>query len=290
MSLSRRWIADAYNSARRAAPKPRMPRALDAVRSPRSTNGNGPAHRRMNDPPWHGYFINLEGSQDRRASIEARLKSAGISDRYRRFQAVDGNLAPAQRPTNMLPGTFGCLLSHAALISLPHPHDRALHVLEDDATLSRHFVPVMDRLLASGALRPFDLIFTDVAPFPNDAPALDQLKNAYDAATAGGGPRFGLLDLKQLQFVGTTSYFVNPESLDKVKAVLRNTTPPLPVDTLYRQMIQLAHLRAACVFPFVTATDPRLVSIINGAQTLLAAAFDAVRYAFYADADMAAAI
>jgi hypothetical protein len=185
---------------------------------------------------------------------------------------------------------LGCLLSHAALMSLPHPRDRYLHVIEDDAMLSRHFVPVMEHLLASGALRPFDLIFTDVAPYPNDAPTIDALKQAYDAATAGADPRFGLLDLKPVPFVGTTSYFVNPDSLDKVGAMLRNTTPPLPVDSLYLKMIQLGHLRAACIFPFVTATDPRLVSVINGAQTAIAAAFDAVRYAFYADADIEAAV
>jgi GR25 family glycosyltransferase involved in LPS biosynthesis len=243
----------------------------------------------MNDTRWHGYFINLEGSHDRRASIEAGLTRAGIADRYRRFEAVDGHSA-SQRPANLLPGTWGCLLSHTALMSLPHPRDRVLHVLEDDATLSRHFVPVMEHLLASGALQPFDLVFTDVAPFPNDAPTLDTLKKAYDAATAGAELRFGLFDLQLFPFVGTTSYFVNPDSLDKVATVLKTTTPPLPVDNLYRKMIQLGQLRAACIFPFITATDPRLVSIINGAQTVLAAAFDAVRYLFYADADIAAAV
>jgi hypothetical protein len=244
----------------------------------------------MNDAPWHGYFINLERSHDRRASIESGLKRAGIGDRYRRFEAIDGRLAALKRPTNLHPGALGCLFSHAALMSLPHPRDRFLHVIEDDATLSRHFVPLMEHLIASGALRPFDLVFTDVAPFPNDVPMIDKLKTAYDAATADAGPRFWLLDLKLFQFVGTTSYFVNPESLDKVKAVLRNTTPPLPVDSLYLKMIQLGHLRAACIFPFVTATDPRLVSLINGEQTVIASAFDAVRYAFYADADIAAAM
>ena len=244
----------------------------------------------MNDAPWHGYFINLERSHDRRASIEAGLNRAGIRDRYQRFEAVDGRLAASQTPTNLVHGALGCLLSHTALMSLPHPRDRFLHVLEDDAMLSRHFVPVMEHLIASAALRPFDLVFTDVAPFPNDAPTIDALKKAYDSATADAGPRFGLLDLKLFQFVGTTSYFVNPESLDKVGAVLRNRTPPLPIDTLYRQMIQLGHLRAACIFPFATATDPRFVSVINGAQTVVASAFDAVRYVFYADADIAAAV
>src|SRR5215831_1337292 len=110
----------------------------------------------MTDAPWHGYFINLERSNDRRASIKAGLARAGISDRYQRFQAVDGRLAASQIPTNLPDGALGCLLSHAAPISLPHPRDRYLHVLEDDATLSRHFVPVMENLLASGALRPFD--------------------------------------------------------------------------------------------------------------------------------------
>src|SRR5262249_1492157 len=92
-------------------------------------------------------------------------------------------------------------------------------------------------------------------------------------------------------FAGTTSYFVNPESLDKIRTALRNTTPPLlPVDSLYGMMIQQGHLCAACIFPFATATNPRLVSEINGVQTLLASAFDAVRYVFYADADIVAAV
>jgi GR25 family glycosyltransferase involved in LPS biosynthesis len=244
----------------------------------------------MSDAPWHGYFINLERSQDRRASIEAGLARCGISGRYQRFEAVDGHSARSHTPTNMLPGAWGCLVSHTAVISLAHRRDRYLHVLEDDATLSRHFVPLMERLIASGALRPFDLVFTDVAPLPNDAVTIVNLKTAYDAATAGAELQFRLLDLRRFQFVGTTSYFVNPESLDKVEGLLRHTTPPLPVDTLYLKMIHSGDLRAACVFPFATATDPRLVSIINGEQTLLAAAFDAVRYAFYADADIAAAM
>jgi hypothetical protein len=245
----------------------------------------------MKDAPWHGYFINLERSHDRRASIEAGLARAGISDRYQRFQAIDGRLAASQIPTNLSDGALGCRLSHAALMSLPHPRDRFLHVLEDDATLSRYFVPVLEHLLASGALRSFDLVFTDVAPLPNDATTIDMLKKAYDTATAGTDLRFGLLDLQPFPFAGTTSYFVNPESLDAVKTVLQNTTLPLlPVDSLYAQMIQQGHLRAACVFPFATATNPRLVSEINGVQTLLASAFDAVRYVFYADADIAAAV
>jgi hypothetical protein len=242
----------------------------------------------MSDAPWHGYFINLERSQDRRASIESALFRAGIGDRYQRFEAVDGSLTGSERPAGMLPGVWGCLRSHTELLSLAHPRDRFLHVLEDDATLSRHFVPVMEQLFASGVLRPFDLVFTDVAPYPNDAATQGKLNEAYDAASAGGDLRFGLLDLRLFPFVGATSYFVNPQSLDKVKALLRNTTPPLPVDTLYLRMIHLGQLRAVCLFPFATTTDPRLVSTINGGQTLLASAFDAVRYIFYADADMAA--
>src|SRR5215831_12161827 len=145
----------------------------------------------MSNAPWHGYFINLERSNDRRASIKTQLTRAGISDRYQRFQAVDGRLAASQISTSLADGALGCLLSHAALMSLPHARDRFLHVLEDDATLSRHFVPVMEQLLAGGALAPFDLVFTDVAPFPNDAPTIDLLKKAYDAATADADLRFG---------------------------------------------------------------------------------------------------
>lgn len=238
------------------------------------------------DAPWHGHFINLERSEDRRASIEAELARAGIGERYQRFKAVDGRWAAFQRSSDLMPGALGCLLSHAAVMSLPHRRDRYLHVIEDDATLSRHFVPVMERLITSGALEPFDIVFTDVAPYPNDPSAIDRLMKAYAAATADAEMRFELIDLKQFEFVGTTSYFVNPDRLHKVKAVLWDTTPPLPVDRLYGAMIQSGELRAATIFPFVTATDPKLVSIINGAQTVVAAAFDAVRYAFYADADM----
>ena len=241
------------------------------------------------DAPWHGYFINLEQSQDRRASIEAGLAKAGIQNRYQRFKAVDGRWAAFQRSADMRHGALGCLLSHAAVMSLRHPSDRFLHVLEDDAILSHRFVPVVERLIASGALEPFDLVFTDVACFPNDFETIDRLTKAYATATADAEIRFELLDLKPFEFVGTTSYFVNPDSLKKVKAVLWETTPPLPVDRLYGRLIQSGELRAASIFPFVTATDPRLVSIINGAQTVVAAAFDAVRYAFYADADMEAA-
>src|ERR1700761_1448299 len=94
-----------------------------------------------------GFYINLDRSPDRRAQIEAELeKLAGIGA-YERFAAVDGHASPL-RPEFGFRGMLGCFLSHLGVLEANRDQggDDWLHVIEDDALVSRLAAPVIETL------------------------------------------------------------------------------------------------------------------------------------------------
>lgn len=238
--------------------------------------------------PWVGYYINLDRSPERRASIERQLATMGISSLYKRFSAVDGSrFAPMH---GMTPGELGCARSHAKLLSSLKPNVRFVHILEDDAVLAADFSKIMMSLIESGALDQFDIVFTDVFPFDTQAVSLRKLKSAYDAATSGPTPRFGLIDLRGFGFGGTNSYFVNVKSLPKVLMAVNGGflrgQGPQPIDLVFRRDIDAKILRGACVFPFISAVDVELGQASTIADRSELFSSNLLRQAFYVDCDL----
>ena len=239
--------------------------------------------------PWTGYYINLDRSQQRRASIESELRAAGIMSSYRRFPAVDGSLlAPVEGLTG---AEFGCIRSHSEVILKLRPDTGFVHVLEDDAILARCFVAVLAPFIKAGTFDEYDLIFTDVFPWDPSALTLRKLKSGYDAAVTDGGTRFNLIDLHGFNFGGTNSYLVNTKRLrNLLKAVngfaLRREKLE-PMDLLYRRQINARNLRAACVFPFISAVDIDFGQTSTISQRDLLLPSNLFRHAFYVDCDFA---
>ncbi len=91
--------------------------------------------------PWHGYYINLDTSQERRTAIEATIARAGLTGLYQRFPAVTGAEKPADCP--LRPSEYGCFRSHHDVLAGIQPDGRFVHVLEDDAVLAQPFGPAI---------------------------------------------------------------------------------------------------------------------------------------------------
>ncbi len=236
--------------------------------------------RSPDTPTWTGYFINLDRSTDRRAAIEAQLEAAGLSDAYQRIAAVDGSSVKA--PIGLSKGEWGCLQSHLAVLKQP-PTGGFVHVLEDDAILSRGFTRKMASLLKN-KLSGYDLVFTDVGPTDWPFSTVRKLKHEWDSLS---GDAIRLIDLKGFPYGGTDSYFINPRSIGKVREFVEQEISSFissPIDVIYLRGINSGRLKAALTFPFLTAVNIEFGtrSEMGGLRT---APVDVLRYAFFVDCD-----
>ena len=169
---------------------------------------------------YAGFYINLDRSAARRAAVEAQLAKFGLSDRYHRFAAVEGNPAGIINP-GIAPGEVGCLLSHLTLLKQNVGAGLHVHVMEDDVLLSRHTRPAIETVIASGLIDDYDLLFTETF-IPPLARELGRLKALYDRQVASApGPGERRLNLAVVEyFHATSSYIANKNAIGRVVAVL----------------------------------------------------------------------
>jgi GR25 family glycosyltransferase involved in LPS biosynthesis len=216
---------------------------------------------------FSGWYINLDRSLTRRASVEDQLAAAGCADRYERFAAVDGATAP-HGGSPLSPGALGCFLSHARII-LRHAErndGRPLHIMEDDVVLSRRHLHFLDQI-AMPAVDRFDIVFTDVSINFNLILLLSTLKHyrltGLPEPGPPGEPPQPRAMIHQLlngqQFGGSSSYLVSPQGLTRLAERLEAALvagPQLPIDMFYVHLLQIDALRGVCTVPFLTSILP----------------------------------
>jgi GR25 family glycosyltransferase involved in LPS biosynthesis len=252
----------------------------------------------MPDNLYSGLYLNLDRSTQRRSEIEQQLQSYRLADRYIRFPAVDGALVGPPFRATVTPGQFGCFQSHYEALRQARPSGHHVHIMEDDVLLSDYLAVAAESIVGSSAFERFDMIFTDTFVHP-DLRMLRFCKQEFDRALAGGPAaspvRFQLLDLANVRLAGSTSYFVGPNSVDRVLAVYKSGLdlgPTMPIDICLRRAAEQGKLRIACVLPFVTTLRLEHVAgdgiagttgaADNPAATLLAL----LRYSFFIGRDL----
>ena len=235
--------------------------------------------------PWSGTFINLDRSIDRRRGVDSELAKAGLA--YPRFSAIDGAAYP--QSSKLAPGVVGCFRSHhLALVRAPRD-GRFVHVLEDDAVLAKEFVPALVSVIATHRLDQFDVVFTDII-VPADLQLIKVLKNWFEIYARDR--TLQLLDLKDVDFVGMSSYLVNPRSLDRVIHLFETEIargPTLPVDIYLRRLVHANTLKAACLVPFLSTVSGGATTIDERNTKGIDVVSMAFRQAFFVDLDVAAA-
>ncbi len=203
--------------------------------------------------PWRGYYINLDTSPERRTAMDGTIARAGLTGHYQRFAAVTGAEKPAD--CRLRPGEYGCFRSHHDLIAGATADGRFIHVLEDDAVLAQPFGSALQSVIAGGLMDPFDIVYTE-AMVVEELPLIRMLKGLYDRnAGPGRPPSLSLIDLATTKYAGATSYFVNPRSLGRVRAVLAEELaagPARPLDLLYSDAVHDGRLKAGLLFPFLS--------------------------------------
>jgi GR25 family glycosyltransferase involved in LPS biosynthesis len=249
--------------------------------------------------PYAGYYINLERSASRRASVEGQLRALGLERTYSRFAAVEGRDA-AGVAGSIASGEYGCFASHAQLLSAAAVGTRHVHVLEDDVLLSPELPLLIGTLVTRGALDSFDLIFTDTF-VPLDPPHIRFYEQAYRGREPlGRQPALlqeaTVIDLKGVYWACTSSYVAAQRSLKRIAALLNDALragPSEPVDIYLRHLVNNGELKAAVCLPFVTSIDLALdldTTISRGAvgPDLTRLACNIVRHSYFVRPDLEA--
>jgi GR25 family glycosyltransferase involved in LPS biosynthesis len=208
---------------------------------------------------YAGYYINLERSTERRAAMAAQLGRLDPAGRYERFPAVDGN-PDGLACSGISDGEFGCLLSHYMLLASQVDRGVDLHVLEDDAVITKRTALFLEQVIGSGLPGEYDILFTDTA-VEMDLAWCREARGLYSALIerAEDGTASGVT-FRIIPYLGcTTSYLVNHRSVRLVCEILgreldRGATRP--IDILLRAAVAEGKLRASCLFPFITSTRP----------------------------------
>jgi GR25 family glycosyltransferase involved in LPS biosynthesis len=219
-----------------------------------------------------GVFINLDRAPERRAAMEKQLSDIRLPYPIERFAAIDGSRQPG-RPEKLRPGQYGCWLSHLAALERSVPNRRHLHIMEDDALLSRRLA-VLPEALAQLAADPgggWDVLYLDATLV--EIADMHQMFEWVQQAR----PK-GLVDLRRVpaEFTvyGTLSYVVNSSRKKYLHDFLRPYLHAgVPMDDVFAAGIREGRLKAYLTAPFLTSgSDASMVSTVGyeGADGLLA--------------------
>ena len=245
---------------------------------------------------YTGLYINLDRCPDRRAEIETELARVGLAQKYRRFAAADGNTLNLLQP-RLNNGEMGCFISHYLLLKENLGTVQHLHVLEDDTVFAKCFDQVITRIIESGEIDAYDILYTD-ASLPLSNEAYKNFKALYDeivtrdAAGKLKNAAFQILKPDQQMFPNTNSFLVNRKSLEKIYRLYEEELmrgAQAPIDLFLRNAIEAGTIKAGCIFPFITCARPErsMHSLVRKVPdvTLKFTAAGIARYSFFIDCD-----
>jgi hypothetical protein len=240
-----------------------------------------------------GYYINLDRSADRRDVMDAQLARLHLTERYRRFAAVDGNLI-GLTSTKLTAGELGCFTSHYQQNRDSAVH---LHIIEDDVVLAGCAAQVVDQIVTSATIDDHDVLFTDMA-LPVDFKFYREARIRYERQIRRPGN--GTAPTIQFNFFPyiacTASYLVNRRSIGLICDILGHELErgaSDPIDVVLRGKVAEGKLRAKCLFPFITSVLPGKFAntVVRGARDQLSdLAVDLVRHSFFVDCDRSATL
>lgn len=199
------------------------------------------------------FYINLDAAEDRKRHIEENFAACKLPDwTLTRFPAIDKTYVERNAIAgNARPGEKGCFLSHRMLMGRHLDDDRSYLILEDDAVLGTHSCARIDTALERHQDLDWDILFTDVC--------IANMLTMFELAKQRRG--FGetgvtAMNLRGIEFAGSTAYIVNGKSKRKIhEALTACTRIDRPYDLFLRQLAGDGVLNVYTLFPFVTTVS-----------------------------------
>lgn len=231
---------------------------------------------------FKGYYINLKHSKDRNNSIKKQLKKLRLEHKYKRIEAINGDKVYNQYITKLDKGSLGCWLSHEKILSSNYNSTEHLHILEDDALLSSAFIPAFESLQSKVN---WDIIFTDVyfsMMTPSNFCKINEKQKLFKEKK-----QISLLNLYGIPFNGTTSYFINKNSIEKFDKLMgRDYSSTFKHDSKINYLIQTKKLNAYTMMPFTTSiSSSSTESTIDEKYNTNLLAMDFIRKSFFIEAN-----
>jgi len=199
--------------------------------------------------------------------MDAQLRKLNLQEHYQRFAAIDGRKLQ-HRSSHRVRDEVACLMSHVEALRSLMKYGKCGHILEDDTELTSYVDPVMTSLIGNGIFDKFDIVYTEinVVPVPDvislfkdDVISLFKDKVGRNAfGTLRGITDFSIVNLKNVNFSGSNSYFVGSHTIERIIKIFDSEVrngPILPVDLCLSKNIKQGTIRAACVIPFLTCAD-----------------------------------
>ena len=198
-----------------------------------------------------GYYINLESSQERKAALTENLKSLGVENVYKRFNAIKGDPSEAQK-SNLKTGELGLWNSWMSLLSQETRNTennyRYLHIMEDDVVLNEVTTKALKVLHRHDG--DFDMLFTDMYVNPNVHSQLGKYCKKLI--------RKEKVSIEKDIYTGcTSSVILKRESLQKIYDLLNNhingQDKKIPLDNYIRRLMNDKRLKVCAMIPFTTS-------------------------------------
>ena len=218
----------------------------------------------MQQTDIQGFYINLDRSLDRRASMEQALARCGLRDMIARFPARVGD----ERQKGITVNELGCFLSHQAIID-SIVDDRPTLVLEDDTYFPQRFPEYFSIILDKCVDHDWDILFLNKMISFTDLRAVYQMirkKRAAGDIYSDQFRDFSIEECKGLYVSGAGAYLVRPGAAGKVAEVLRKAADanyPKPVDIVYLNAINAGTLKAKFAFPYILGVNSHLESTLK---------------------------
>jgi GR25 family glycosyltransferase involved in LPS biosynthesis len=235
---------------------------------------------------YRGYFLNLQRNEQRRNALVQHLTEIGAAERYERFAAVDGRAEAPGHPTKLDPGNLGLWLSHERLLKAAAT-DKHVHILEDDAIMSRQAVELLDGLLAHMEQNntAWDLLFTDIFVHPRTDPFLTFYEKMKQFSQTQS---YGILDLVKIPFACTSSVLFNKASIGKYLGLMTGKwSVGIPIDLYIGKLVHSSQLKAFVTMPFITSISADSnTSDIRGDLDRSRRVCDVLRRGFFQEANI----
>ena len=206
-----------------------------------------------------GRYISLAESLERRSRLEQHLQELGVQERYSWFPAVRGD-AEMAAARGLRPGEWGLWQSWLQLLKEELTHTQStydwLHIVEDDAELSSHFLAFCDHLKEGQPT--FDLVFTDMYVNPSIHRSFAEEHQRLQTR--------GQIQLKTDLYTGCASSVLIhrqriPLVLSRLQECLNSSRSLLPLDNQLLRLFHNKQLHFARTAPFITGVQKDSIAV-----------------------------
>ena len=207
---------------------------------------------------YHGTYINLAQSTDRRAYIQAHLQELGLAPYFSRFEAIDGSVYAQPATKHKLTNREkACFKSHTLAMERCQHDDKHLHIIEDDTMMHADTKKTLHHCLCENGFDDFDIIFCGLSIW-------DLSAKLYERSEQKANTSYKLLDLGEtLNYAGLYSYIINKNSIQKILAILYKHKFVNSIDLVLRYFTENKVLRAYCLMPMLAKPNYHFASTID---------------------------